>query len=392
MLELSHVRGATDVPLSTATVYGLLAQTAQRFPDRDAIVFREPGVRWTWREFLAEVDALAAGLGSLGIARGDRVGIWSPNRPEWLITQYATAKIGAILLNVNPAYRVAELEYALSVSGCRAIVTAEALRSSDYIGMLQAVRSKLPALEFIVRMGQAKAEGMINFAELMATGRKAPATPEAANDCHDPINIQFTSGTTGNPKGATLTHHNIINNARFVAQAMRFSRSRRAVRAGAALSLLRHGDVLAGLRGHRREDGVPGRSVRPRQHAGDRRRGRLHRAARRADDVHRRARPARLRAPRPEPPAHRHHGRRALPDRDDEPGGLADEHARGHHRLRHDRDLAGLVPELDRRSARQARDHRRARAASPRGQAGRCRGQHGARRRRPASCARAAIR
>ena len=220
---MSHVRGADRPPLSEATVYGLLAAAAARWPDRDAAVFIEHGVRWTWRQFLAEVDAFANALDALGLVRGDRIGIWSPNRPEWIVTQFATARLGLILLNVNPAYRLAELEYALSVTGCRAIVTAEGLRSANYIEMLETVRPKLPALEFIIRTGPDRRAGLLNYGELLEAGRARPAAPEVPGSCHDPINIQFTSGTTGNPKGATLTHHNVINNARFVAEAMRFS-------------------------------------------------------------------------------------------------------------------------------------------------------------------------
>ena len=219
---LSHVRGWTDIPLSDATIYGLLADTARCYPDRPAVVFREQGVRWTWREFLAEVDAFGAGLAALGLAKGDRVGIWSPNRVEWLVTQFATARQGLVLVNVNPAYRLAELAYALQVSGCRAIVSAERLKTSMYLEMLQKVRPELPALEFIVRMGEARTEGMLNYADVLARGRAQPA-PFADCLAREAINIQFTSGTTGNPKGATLTHHNVVNNGRFIAMAMDFS-------------------------------------------------------------------------------------------------------------------------------------------------------------------------
>ena len=219
---LSHVAGWTDIPLSNATIYGLLADTAKAYPDRRAVVFREQDVRWTWREFVAEVDAFGAGLAALGLAKGDRVGIWSPNRVEWLVTQFATARMGLILVNINPAYRLSELTYALQVSGCRAIVSAERLKTSMYLDMLHKVRPELPELQFIIRMGDAKTPGMINYADVLERGR---AEPLPFVDClsDEPINIQFTSGTTGNPKGATLTHCNVVNNGRFIALAMDFS-------------------------------------------------------------------------------------------------------------------------------------------------------------------------
>jgi fatty-acyl-CoA synthase len=238
---LSHVRGSPDAPLSNATVSGLLRDTVARFGDRNAAVFREQKVRWTWRQMAQEVDHLAAGFLALGLQAGDRVGIWSPNRSEWLLTQFATARIGVILVNINPSYRLAELEYALNISGCRAIVTAERLKTSDYLEMLQKLApelqtcapamlksARLPSLEIVIRMGEGVTPGMLNFGEVMKRGREgfdaaALDRIEAKLDCFEPINIQFTSGTTGNPKGATLTHHNVVNNARFIAQAMRLS-------------------------------------------------------------------------------------------------------------------------------------------------------------------------
>ena len=235
----SQVRGATQPPLSDLTIPELLAQTAARFGDRPAAIFREQGIRWTWAEFAAEVDALAAGLQGLGLRKGDRLGIWSPNRSEWVVTQFATARIGVILVNINPAYRLFELEYALELSGCRAIVSAERLKTSQYLEMLRsaapeldtcapgALRSqRLPDLEFVIRLGSESTPGMLNYGDLLARGRAALASaPLAAPalDCHDAINIQFTSGTTGSPKGATLTHHNVVNNARYIALAMRFT-------------------------------------------------------------------------------------------------------------------------------------------------------------------------
>ena len=236
---LSHVRGTDDVPLSTLTIHALLAETVARCADRPAAVFREQGIRWTWAGFSAEVEALAAGLQRLGLKAGDRLGIWSPNRAEWLVTQFATARLGIVLVNINPAYRLFELEYALNLAGCRAIVSAERLKTSMYLEMLQALApelahcppgalraARLPSLEIVIRLGDAATPGMLNYGDVLAQGRNALVAEPLASpalDCHEAINIQFTSGTTGNPKGATLTHHNVVNNARFIAQAMRFT-------------------------------------------------------------------------------------------------------------------------------------------------------------------------
>ena len=238
---LSIMRGRADVPLSDAPVAALLRDTAARFPARPAVVFREQGIRWDWRTFAHEIDVLAAGLAALGIEKGDRVGIWSPNRVEWLLTQFATARIGAILVNINSAYRLAELEYALNKVGCRALIAAEQFKSSKYLEMLQALApelahcapgelhaARLPSLRTVVSMGEVAPAGMFRFADLMARGRDtldvaALDAIGATLSATDPINIQFTSGTTGSPKGATLTHRNVVNNARSIAMAMRFT-------------------------------------------------------------------------------------------------------------------------------------------------------------------------
>ncbi|MGY8526618.1 AMP-binding protein [Paracidovorax citrulli] len=234
---LSQVTGRTDIPLSDQTVAQLLAAAVQGREDAPAVVFREQGIRWSWREFSEQVDRMATGLLERGISPGDRVGIWSPNRAEWLVTQFATARIGAILVNINPAYRLSELEYALNKAGVRMLVTAARFKSSNYIEMLQKLApeldtcapgqlrsARLPDLQWVVRVGPEHTAGMENYEALLGsvdTGRlEQVATGLRA---HDPINIQFTSGTTGNPKGATLTHHNVVNNGRFVAGAMRLS-------------------------------------------------------------------------------------------------------------------------------------------------------------------------
>ncbi|MGZ2256448.1 AMP-binding protein [Roseobacter sp. A03A-229] len=232
---LSHVIGDTSEPLLNITLPDLLAQTTARLPDHPAAIFRAQGIRWSYAELSHEVDRLAAGLLTLGIEREDRVGIWSPNRAEWLLTQFATARIGAILVCINPAYRLSELEYALNAVGCKALVTARSFKSSDYTGMLQALApefarssgplkaDRLPHLRHVLVMGGDVPEGMLGFDAICARGTATKAdldTLTAALDPQDIINIQFTSGTTGSPKGASLTHHNIVNNAHFVTRTL----------------------------------------------------------------------------------------------------------------------------------------------------------------------------
>ena len=240
----SHVSGDRSVPLWHKTVWQVLEETAGRYPDRDAAVFRDSGQRWTWDELKARCDRFAAGLRALGLDKGDRIGIWAPNLPEWLLTQFATARLGLVLVNINPAYRIAELEYALNKVGCRALVLADAFKSSDYLEMMRRIAPEIadaapgelasanvPALRHVIRTGADKTPGMHNFDDVMALGAEPgiAALDEISRSLQpeEPINIQFTSGTTGAPKGATLTHTGIVNNARFVVSTMNFSETDR---------------------------------------------------------------------------------------------------------------------------------------------------------------------
>jgi len=236
---LSHVSGDRSRPLLHKTIPALLADAAQGNGTRDAAVFLAQDKRFTWQELVEAVDALASGLLALGMEKSDRIGIWSPNRWEWLVTQFATARIGLVLVNINPAYRLTELEYALNKVGCRALVSAVSFKTSDYLAMIETLApelataepgqlkaKRLPKLEFVIRMGDDNSPGMFNFADVMARGgRDEHERLDLISDSLKPgdaVNIQFTSGTTGAPKGATLTHDNIVNNGNFVTAAMRF--------------------------------------------------------------------------------------------------------------------------------------------------------------------------
>ncbi|MCW3064834.1 MAG: AMP-binding protein [Solirubrobacterales bacterium] len=220
-MALSYAHGAHDVPLPGETIGANLEATAARFPDRDALVARHQGLRYTYAELDAEVDALARALLAQGIERGDRVGIWSPNRAEWAVVQYASAKVGAILVNVNPAYRTSELEYALKQSGCRLLLAAPSFKASDYVEMVEAVRPRLPALERAIFFETPEWDELRAGAERVSEDELR--TRSAELDFTDPINIQYTSGTTGYPKGATLSHHNILGNGFFVGEGCRLT-------------------------------------------------------------------------------------------------------------------------------------------------------------------------
>ena len=303
----SYVHGASAVPLIGDTIGRHFDAACEQHAAREALVACQQGVRLTYAELREQVDRLACGLIRLGLAPGERIGIWSPNRVEWTLMQFATAKAGLVLVNINPAYRVAELEYALNKVGCRALVSASAFKSSDYLAMLaelapELVRcapgalkaARLPALEWVIRLGSDSTAGMLNFDALLA----APSDQERAAlvalgerlQFDEPINIQFTSGTTGSPKGATLTHHNILNNGFFTGEGIRLVPGDRVCipvplyhcfgMVMGNLGALTHGAAMV----------YPGRGLRPAGHPGSRRRRTLHGAVRRADHVHRPAR------------------------------------------------------------------------------------------------------
>jgi fatty-acyl-CoA synthase len=210
--------------LTGQTVGEALAATAARLPDAPAVVSRHQDVRLTWSELAAQVEDVARGLLAIGVSQGDRVGIWSPTRVEWTLLQFATARVGAILVNVNPAYRPPELAYALGQSGVRVLVTAPSFKTSDYVDMVSSVRSSLPTLERVVVLGP-DWDSLVHGGRAVDVGRLLER--EASLDCDDPINIQYTSGTTGSPKGATLTHHNILNNAASIAEVLGYSEADR---------------------------------------------------------------------------------------------------------------------------------------------------------------------
>jgi len=233
----SYVHGASNEPLKSQTVGECLDATVRRAPDREALVVAHQGVRWTYAELGARVDAFAAGLLSLGLEPGERIGMWAPNCAEWVITQFATAKAGLVLVNINPAYRLAELEFALNRVGCAALIVAPTVKSSDYIAMMHTLCpgiadadpgrlacERAPSLRWVIRLGNESSPGFANFADIPERAGEEHRTMleslSPALQFDDAINIQFTSGTTGEPKAATLTHHNIVNNAWFVGERM----------------------------------------------------------------------------------------------------------------------------------------------------------------------------
>jgi fatty-acyl-CoA synthase len=239
-VNLSFVEGSREVPLKYETIGRAFDETALRFARRDALIVPPQQVRWSYAELKQRVDLFAAGLLSLGLNPGDRIGIWAPNCAEWTVTQFASAKAGLILVNINPAYRLAELEFCLKKVGCRALVTAERLKSSDYLAMLRTLAPELdrcaandlssatlPQLKLIIRLGRTRTVGCLNFEDVLQRGTQSDRDRlekiggELKPD--EAINIQFTSGTTGLPKGATLSHHNILNNGYFVGRGIKLT-------------------------------------------------------------------------------------------------------------------------------------------------------------------------
>ena len=213
---LSYRSGTSDLPLLGETIGGNLERVARAHPDRDALVDVPTGRRWTYAQFDAAVDQLALGLIDLGLHRGDRLGIWSPNCAEWVLVQYATAKAGIVLVNINPAYRTHELSYALRQSGISTLVSARSFKTSDYAAMVDEVRGGLPDLRHVVYLDGPDWEALLTRGAATPHDRLDARMAQLSFD--DPINIQYTSGTTGFPKGATLSHHNIVNNGFFIGE------------------------------------------------------------------------------------------------------------------------------------------------------------------------------
>ena len=229
MTALSYAKGPATRPLLDTTIPAAMDAAVAKWGNSLALSSLHQGIRWTWTELAAEVDRVATGLLAQGISKGDRVGIWAPNCAEWTVTQFATARIGAVLVTINPAYRLSEVEYALNKVGCVGLVTAPAFKTSDYIGMLRELGpEKLPQLKVLVALGEKQHDGFLSWQDLRIEADTARLDPVTATlEIDEPINIQFTSGTTGFPKGATLTHRNILNNGLFTGAMTRLTENDR---------------------------------------------------------------------------------------------------------------------------------------------------------------------
>jgi fatty-acyl-CoA synthase len=338
--DLSFVSGTSDRPLHYQTVDGVLKNAALGFPDRLALAAPFQSLRFNFVEFDTRVEQVARGMMGCGLEPGERIGIWAPNCAEWMLTMFAAARAGLVLVNINPAYRQTELAFALRLVGCRALVFAPRFKTSDYGAMLRSLIPELPAaapgrlecaafpeLRLLVQLGTESASGTLTFEQLIAAGQDvdaaATASIEKTLDADQVFNIQFTSGTTGTPKGATLTHFNIVNNGFFVGEGMRLTANDRLCipvplyhcfgMVLGVLAAMTHGAacVLSG-------------------------KGTLHGAARRANHVHRRIGTPTIRRVRFVVAANRYHGWIALSDRCDATRGGRDAHAGSDHLLRHD--------------------------------------------------------
>ncbi len=377
----SYVRGIQESPLIEDTIGERLARTARAHPDVEALVSVHQDLRWTYAELDRRTDAFAAGLLALGLEPGDRVGVWAPNCAEWVVAQFATARIGLILVSINPAYRISELEHVLNKVDCAALITATRFKSSDYLEMLRSLApelergdvllhsERLPTLRHVITLGPASFNGCRSFEHVCELGDRARSEPlaKAAAGVRpgDAVNIQFTSGTTGSPKGATLSHRNLLNNGFFVGAATGVVQGSRVCipvplyhcfgMVMGNLACISHGatmvypgqsfEPLTVLEAVERERcdilyGVPTMFIAALNHP-------------------------RIRALRFLEPNRWNHGRRPVPNRDNARRGREDAHGRDYHSLRHDGNEPDQLSEQPRRSAGAQGFHSRSHPATP---------------------------